>query len=112
MNELCDRVFGLINKKTTCGIYRITNTLNGKCYVGQSVDIASRWKSHCKCGLGIDAPATNLLYNAMQEDKIWNFTFELLEECPREQLNEKEAFWIQTYQSNNYGYNVQKGTKV
>jgi len=36
-------------------------------------------KQHCKCGLGIDASATNKLYNTMQKDGVWNFTFELLE---------------------------------
>ena len=106
MTELCDKI---LQKKTICGIYKITNTLTEQCYIGQSVNIADRWKQHCKCGLGIDAPATNILYNAMQQDGVWNFTFQLLEECPRQQLNEKEAFWIDTYQSNKFGYNQTKG---
>lgn len=105
-NELCDRVLG---KKTVCGIYKITNLLTEQCYIGQSVDIAKRWKDHCKCGLGIDASATNKLYNSMQQDGIWNFSFELLEQCPRNLLNEKEKFWIQMYQSNKFGLNITKG---
>jgi len=48
----------------------------------------------------------------MQKDKIWNFTFELLEACPKELLNEKERFWINMYQSNIYGLNTMKGIKV
>ena len=106
MTELCDRVLG---KKTVCGIYKITNLLTEQCYIGQSVNISDRWKQHCKCGLGIEASATNVLYNSMQKDKIWNFTFELLEECPKELLNEKERFWINMYQSNMFGYNSTKG---
>lgn len=106
MTELCDRVLG---KKTICGIYKITNLLTEQCYIGQSVNISDRWKQHCKCGLGIEASATNVLYNSMQRDKIWNFTFELLEECPKELLNEKERFWINMYQSNMFGYNSTKG---
>lgn len=106
MTELCDRVLG---KKTICGIYKITNLLTEQCYIGQSVNISDRWKQHCKCGLGIEASATNKLYNSMQRDKIWNFTFELLEECPKELLNEKERFWIQMYQSNKFGLNTMKG---
>ena len=106
MTELCDRVLG---KKTICGIYKITNLLTEQCYIGQSVNISDRWKQHCKCGLGIEASATNVLYNSMQRDKIWNFSFELLEECPRNLLNEKEAFWINMYQSNIYGLNTLKG---
>ena len=106
MNELCERVLG---KKTACGIYKITNLVTEQCYIGQSRDIAARWKDHCKCGLGIDAPATNALYNAMQENGVWNFSFELLEECSSEQLNEKEKFWIEMYQSKIFGYNATKG---
>ena len=106
MTELCDRVLG---KKTICGIYKITNLLTEQCYIGQSVNISDRWKQHCKCGLGIEASATNVLYNSMQRDKIWNFSFELLEECSRDLLNEKEAFWINMYQSNIYGLNTLKG---
>ena len=106
MTELCDRVLG---KKTVCGIYKITNILTEQCYIGQSVNIAERWKQHCKCGLGIEASATNTLYNSMQRDGVWNFTFELIEECSRDLLNEKEAFWIDTYSSNIYGLNTMKG---
>ena len=106
MTDLCNRVLG---KQIVCGIYKITNTITGEQYIGQSKNIDDRWKAHCKCGLGIDASATNTLYNNMQKYKVWNFTFELLEECPQKQLNEKEAFWIQSYQSNIYGLNTQKG---
>ena len=106
MTELCDRILG---KKTICGIYKITNLLTEQCYIGQSVNISDRWKQHCKCGLGIEAPATNKLYNSMQRDKIWNFSFELLEQCSKDLLNEKEKFWIQMYQSNKFGLNIVKG---
>lgn len=106
VTELCDRVVG---KKIICGIYKITDLLTQQCYIGQSVNISDRFKEHCKCGLGIDAPASNKLYNTMQRDKLWNFTFEILEQCPREQLNQKEAFWIQMYKSNIYGLNTNKG---
>lgn len=109
MTELCDRVLG---KKNVCGIYKITNLLTKQCYIGQSLDIAKRWKDHCKCGLGIEASSTNKLYNSMQKDGVWNFSFELLEECPREQLNEKETFWIDMYSSNIYGLNSVKGIKI
>ena len=109
MTELCDRVLG---KKTICGIYKITNLNSEQCYIGQSVDVSKRWKDHCKCGLGIEASATNKLYNNMQKNGVWNFSFELLEECPRELLNQKEAFWIDTYSSNIYGLNTMKGIKA
>ena len=104
--ELCNRVLG---KNTICGIYKITDLVTEQCYIGQSVDIAQRWKDHIKCGLGIDASSSNKLYNSMQKDKIWNFTFELLEACPKELLNEKQALWIDMYSSNTYGLNTLKG---
>jgi predicted GIY-YIG superfamily endonuclease len=47
------------------GIYKITCLENGKCYVGQAVDAASRWKQHIKRGLGAEAPTRNKLYPAM-----------------------------------------------
>ena len=91
------------------GIYKITDLITEECYIGQSVNIQERMKQHCKCGLGIEASATNKLYNTMQRDKVWNFTFELLEQCSKQLLNEKEKFWIQMYQSDKFGLNTLKG---
>lgn len=108
MTSLCSRILGF---GTKMGIYKITNQLNGMCYIGQSVDIDRRWKDHAKCGLGIDTPVGNKLYKAMQEDGLYNFTFELLEECNRDKLNEKEKFYIELYQSNDFGYNSTGGNK-
>ena len=108
MTTLCNRILGL---NTVTGIYKITNQVNNKCYIGQSVDISKRWKDHAKCGLGIDAPQGNKLYKDMQEIGIWNFSWELLETCPREQLNEKEKYYINLYQSQDFGYNSTKGNR-
>lgn len=105
-SELCNRVLGTNIK---CGIYKITNLISNQAYIGQSVDIASRFKQHIKCGLGIDAPASNKLYKSMIEDGVWNFSFELLEECPKDKLNERESFWIDLYQTNKVGLNSTKG---
>lgn len=95
----------LLGSKDVTGIYKITNVLTNECYVGQAVNVRERWAEHAKCGLGIDTPAGNKLYAAMKEYGIWSFSWELLEECPRAQLNEKEAFYISMYQSDIYGYN-------
>jgi hypothetical protein len=106
MTSLCNNVLGTA---TVTGIYKITNQENDMCYIGQAVDVATRWKNHAKCGLGIDTPAGNKLYKAMQEEGIWNFSWELLEACSREKLNEKEKFYINLYQSKDFGYNTTKG---
>ena len=73
---MCNRVLG---NKTVCGIYMITNLITSECYIGRSVNIADRWKQHCKCGLGIDTPSTNVLYRDMQKYGIWNYTFQVIE---------------------------------
>lgn len=106
MTTLCNNIVGT---KVKCGIYKITNQLDNMCYIGQSVDISTRWKDHAKCGLGIDTPQNNKLYQAMIKDGLWNFSFEILEECSRDQLNEKEKYYIQLYQSKEYGYNTTYG---
>ena len=93
------------------GIYKITNIKTKECYIGQAIHIKDRWVEHVKCGLGIDTPAGNKLYKAIQEFGLWNFSFEVLEECPREQLNEKEKYYIDLYSSYDYGYNSTRGNK-
>lgn len=108
MSTLCNNVLG---PNIVCGIYKITNKKSGMCYIGQAANVADRWKQHAKCGLGIDTPAQNKLYKAMLMDGLTNFTFELLEACPRVQLNEKEKFYIGLYQSYEFGYNSTSGNK-
>lgn len=107
-NLTTDMVNRVVGAGTHSGIYRITNLLDNKIYIGQSTSIGERFKAHIKCGLGIDAPS-NKLYIAMKKDGVENFTFEVLEECNPVDLNEKEKYWIQYYQSNIYGYNMSIG---
>lgn len=107
-NALCAR---LTQGKTICGIYKITSLKDQKSYIGQSIDITARFKQHIKCGLGIDAPATNKLYNIMQEEGVYNFTFQIIQKCKKEKLNERERFWIQTYQTDKFGLNGTGGNK-
>ena len=103
---LCNQVLGTT---AVCGIYKITNKLTGLSYIGQAVNVADRWKQHVKCGLGIDTPSQNKLYKAMLKDGVTNFTFELLEQCDKQLLNEKERFYINLYQAYEFGYNSTKG---
>lgn len=101
----------ILGTSTVTGIYKITNIITGECYIGQAADIATRWSEHAKCGLGIDTPAGNKLYKAMQEYGLQSFSWELLEKCDRAELNEKERYYISLYDSVNYGYNILKGNK-
>ncbi len=72
--------------------------------MGQSTDTRERMRSHIKTALS-SSIATNKLYRAMRMNGVENFTFELLEEVPRAQLNEREKYWIEFYKSNEIGLN-------
>ena len=106
MTTLCNNIIGT---STVTGMYKITNQVTKECYIGQSVDISKRWKDHAKCGLGIDTPAGNKLYKAMQTYGIWNFSWEVLEQCSKDLLDKKEKYYIDLYDSYNFGYNSNTG---
>lgn len=101
----------IIGKSTTCGIYKITNLLTKAVYIGQSLDCCDRWKQHCKNALGVGtvSSSTNKLYQSMKEDGLNNFTFEIIEECEPKLLDEKEKYYINLYDSYNFGLNGNKG---
>lgn len=107
LNSLAARV-GAVG---TCGIYKITHIQSGISYIGQARDIKERWVAHVKCSLGIDTPATSKLYTFTRQEGIDNFTFEVLEKCSQEELNEKEKFYIDLYQTYDFGLNSTKGNK-
>ena len=88
------------------GIYKITNIENKMCYVGQAVNIADRWKTHIKRGLGAETPINNKLYPAMVLYGVENFTFEIIEECDRNQLNEREDYWQEVFKAKEFGYSI------
>ena len=88
------------------GIYKITNIENQMCYVGQAVNIADRWKQHIKRGIGAEAPTRNKLYPAMLEVGVGNFTFEIVEECDKSKLNEREDYWQEFCHAKDFGYSI------
>lgn len=91
-----------------CGIYQITDLVSGQSYIGQSVDIKERFRQHIKAALTYGKP-TNKLYQMMQKSGAHNFTFEVLEEVPRTQLNERETYWINFYKTKEFGMNSTRG---
>lgn len=101
--DLIGRVVGT-GVKT--GIYKITNTTNQMCYVGQAVNVADRWKQHIKRGIGAETPTKNKLYPAMLKDGVENFTFELIEECDRSLLNDREDYWQEYFKAKEFGYSI------
>lgn len=101
-----DMVGRVIGSEVRTGIYKITNLSNQMCYVGQAVDLASRWKQHIKRGLGAETPTRNKLYPAMEEFGVENFSFEVVEECDRSQLDEREDYWQDYFKAKEFGYSI------
>ena len=73
------------------GIYKITNLVNGKTYVGQSVDIYSRWKSHRHEG---KQNHNAYLHRSIHKYGLGNFSFEIIERCSVDLLDELEKKYI------------------
>lgn len=101
-----DLVGRVVGKNVKTGIYKITNLNNGMCYVGQAVNIADRWRQHIKRGIGAEAPTRNKLYPAMLSIGVENFSFEIVEECERTLLNEREDYWQDYFQAKEFGYSI------
>ena len=95
------------------GIYKIENKINGKVYIGQSVDIYRRFRSHRHNAYNSKNKETyNLyLYTAIRNYGKENFTYTIVEQCDKSMLNERERYWIGYYKSNqkDYGYNLSDG---
>ena len=91
------------------GIYKITNKVNGKVYIGQSTSVRSRWAQHKYAAL--HNKSDMLIHRAIRKYSISNFTFEVVEECIQEELNEKEQYWIKYYNAldKEKGYNLKIG---
>lgn len=101
-----DLIGRVIGQGIRTGIYKITNIENQKCYIGQAVNIADRWKQHIKRGVGAEAPTRNKLYPAMYELGPEQFTFEILEECDKSLLDSREDYWQEFYQAKEFGYSI------
>ena len=105
LNDMINRV---LQGKEFCGIYRITNLKTNEAYIGKSTNIKTRWQNHCKTAIGLDGMARTKIHSGMKEYGIDNFSFEVLEKCTKENYSEREKYWINFYETNVYGYNIQK----
>ncbi len=89
--------------KKVRGIYKVTNKINGKVYIGQSVDIGRRWREH------MTAKDDIYFHKAIQKYGVENFEWEVIEQCKKKDLDEREIYWIEYYDSFNKGYNCTRG---
>lgn len=109
LKQLCNDIVGT---NIVTGIYKITNQITQEAYIGQSKNIANRFLDHGKSGVGaVEVSLTNKLYSAMLKDGIQNFSFEILEQCSESELNKKEKYYIELYNSEKFGYNSTQGNK-
>lgn len=106
MSEMIKRV---LEGRSPSGIYMITNTLTNEIYIGRAVSIDKRWQEHCKSCFNLGTIAHSTLHTRMAKEGIWNFTFQILEEVPKEKLSEREKYWINFYHSKDYGMNERQG---
>ena len=93
------------------GVYKITRLKTNEIYIGQTTSIDKRWQEHVKSALGVGTLASSQLHRVMAADGCENFTFEVLEETPKEKLRERESYYIDFYDSKNYGLNSVRGDK-
>ena len=83
----------------------------GEIYIGQTTSLDKRFQDHVKSALGVGTLATSTLHRLMEKDGPENFSFEIIEKVEKDKLKEKEAFYIDFYDSKNYGMNSISGVK-
>lgn len=92
------------------GIYKITRLKTGEIYIGSTTSFDTRFVNHYKTALGVGTLASSQLHRIMREDGPEHFTVEILEEdIPKEKLKERESYYIDFYDSKNYGLNTIRG---
>ena len=104
--EMIKRV---LQNSTCSGIYKITCLATGEIYIGKSTDIKNRWQQHCKTAFNCGTIASSLLHTKMKQYGIENFTFELLEIVPKDELSEREKYYIDFYKTKEVGLNERNG---
>lgn len=93
-------------------IYKITNIVNNKSYIGQTIQsVKERFYQHCsnKCSREV---ANMAIHRAIKKYGKKNFIIEVIEEVEKENLNDREIYWISYYNTYNDGYNSTKGGQI
>ena len=94
-------------------IYKITNLVNNKIYIGQTLQpIQNRWYQHISTAFKENSSNKYAIHYAIRKYGIKNFSFDIIEEVSNDFLNERECYWIKelnTHISNHNGYNMTFG---
>lgn len=92
------------------GVYKITNLINQKIYIGVSIDIEKRWKQHKNYYLDSSNKEYNkYLYQDFRKYGLENFSFEVIEEVSKDEIYDREKYWIKYFNSSICGYNETLG---
>ncbi len=97
-----------MSQQKISGIYKITNKLNSKHYIGVSVNIKSRWGNH----RNINSENVSYIKSAIKKYGIDSFEFSIIEECHKDLFEERERHWIAFYDSMKNGYNLTAGGNI
>ena len=90
-------------------IYKITNNINNKIYIGKTLNsLEHRFNEHKRDSKKIHC-SNRPLYSAMKKYGVNNFSIEVIESADVEKLSERETYWIEYYDSYKKGYNATKG---
>lgn len=87
------------------GIYKYENKINGKIYIGLSINIENRYRQHLYDAEHLEERRCSGIDYAIKKYGIENFDFQIIEECSPDELNDREKYWINFYDSYNNGYN-------
>lgn len=97
------------NITNNSGIYKITNKINKKAYIGKATKLKNRLSQHIKGAIGMTTVSDQEVHRIMNEEGIENFTYEVILECPKEQLGQHEKYYIDFFNTVEQGYNVRAG---
>lgn len=89
-------------------VYAVFNTKNGKVYIGKTRrSISRRWSEHCKASKA----GTTHFYCALREYGLKSFVISVLTQCPNEDGDMAEQYWIRYFESDDpaKGYNLTPG---